>query len=307
MAIITENNNNDQMTQAILAVSQEAPTINLPQKAVEIDFCVCDYVCEYVSNVFASIADSTGYKNDKSSFLISLADETSTLEITLVGPNDETIIDDDTFGEYFSKGSFTNTENQSNYLGFIADWKKILTIKGAGFYHFKFKENVFGEDFETESIKYRLLSYNEVQIFKTIRFKFIQNGIIENGLDYTGLNWTTEIRISAKLKFLASTLEQDNYLTSNRTISQIQDKKTKNFEIETGLLPSTIGDMLENGSLSNNILITNYDWFSYKLLEDFAINITEISDFKGNYKLNPLGSFVFSATERQQNNIKRNV
>jgi hypothetical protein len=307
MAIIIDNTNSNAMDQAVLAISQETPVVNLPTEGVSIDFCVCNYVCEYENDVFASLTDSTDYKNDKTSFLIGLTANSSILEITLVGPDDETVITDDTFGEYFSKGSFTNTDNQVNYVGFIANWNNILSIKGAGLYYFKFKETVFSQDYESESIKYKLHNYNEAQANKTIRFKFIQNGIIENGLDYTGLNWEVQIRIKAKLKYLGFTLEQDNYLTSSRTIRQIQDKKIRNFEIETYLIPSAVGNILETGVLANNILISNYDFFAYELLEDLAITITENSDFKGNYNTNNQGSFVFTAEERTQNSIKRNV
>ena len=307
MAIIIDNTNSNAMDQAVLAISQETPVVNLPTEGVSIDFCVCNYVCEYENNVFASLTDSADYKNDKTSFLIGLTANSSILEITLVGPDDETVITDDTFGEYFSKGSFTNTDNQINYVGFIANWNNILSIKGAGLYYFKFKETVFSQDYESESIKYKLQNYNEAQANKTIRFKFIQNGIIENGLDYTGLNWQVQIRIKAKLKYLGFTLEQDNYLTSSRTIRQIQDKKIRNFEIETYLIPSAVGNILETGVLANNILISNYDFFAYELLDDLAITITENSDFKGNYNTNNQGSFVFTAEERTQNSIKRNV
>ncbi len=307
MAIITDITNSNPLTQAILAGSQEAPSVKLPEQELEIDFCICDYTCEYVNNVFASVSETDDYKNDKTSFLVGLTDDSSSLSIVLVGTNDETVINNDTYGEYFAKGTFTNTDNQLNYVGFVADWKKILTLKGAGTYYFKFTETTFGQDFEKETIKYKLLPYLENFVYKTIRFKFIQNGLIENGLDYTGLNWTIQTRIKGSLKKLATTLEQDNYINNNRVVSQIQDKAIKNFEIETGLVNSDIGDLLENGILSNNILVSNYDWGAYKKYEDLPINITEVNEFKGNFELNPLGSFIFTAQERTQNTIKRNV
>ena len=307
MAIITDITNDNEMTQAILAISQEAPVVNLPKVGVQTEFCICDYVCEYVNNVFASLVDSADYKNDKSSFLKGLTADSSILEITLIGPNDETIITDDTFGEYFAKGSFTNTDNQVNYVGFIADWNKILSIKGTGEYYFKFKETTFGEDYETQSLKYALYPYNEIQANKTLRFKFIQNGIIENGLDYRGLNWEVQIRIKAKLKYLGFTLESDNYLTSQRIIRQIQDKKIRNFEIETYFIPSEVGNIIETGVLANNILVSNYDFFAYEPFEDLSMVITENSDFKGNYNTSNLASFIFAANERTQDTIKRNV
>ncbi len=219
----------------------------------------------------------------------------------------ETIIDDNALGEYFAKGSFTQTDNQVNYVGFICDWKKVLTVKGAGTYYFRFTENVFGTDYTTETIKYKLLPYNADLVYRTIRFKFIQNGLIEDGFDYTGLNWNTQVRIKGSLKNTASELQQDNYLNNGRVVEQIQDKKLKNFQINTGLVNSDIGNLLEDGALSNRILITNYKWGDYEQFEDLSINITSIDDFIGNFELNPLGAFVFTAQERKQDTVKRNV
>ena len=308
MAIITENTNSNPMAKAVFSFSQDTPIVSLPEVGPQIDFCTCDYECEYINYVFADLTSTEDFKNDKSSFLIGLSDNSSTLDIVLIDSSgNETIINDNTLGEYFAKGSFDKTANQTNYAGFIADWKKILTIKGAGQYYFRFTETTFGEEFVTESVKYQLLPYNENIVYKTIRFKFIQNGLIESGLDYRGLNWEIQVRIKGKVNKLPSILEKDTYFTPQRKKTQIQSKKIKAFEIETGLIPESIGGLIEENTLANDILITNYDWFAYEKLVDFSVDITEISDFKGNYKLNSLGSFVFAAEERTQNTVKRNV
>lgn len=309
MAIITENTNNTPMNQSVLADSQESPFVVLPVSGPSIDFCTCDYECEYYNLVFADALTDDEFKNDKTSFLIGLTSDSSTLEIRLIGENGtDVLISDNTFGDYLAKGTIDNTENQLNYVGFIADWKKIFDAFGTSIYYFTFKENVFGKDYENESVKYQLAVYSDERAFKTLRLKFIQNGIIENGLDYTGLNWNTEVRIEGSLKFIAPTLTLDNYQNSNRKFLQIQDKTVRNYEIETGLIPSSIGNLFtKDGVLANDILITNYDWFAYEKYVDFNILITEISDFKGNYKLNSLASFIFTAEERTQDNVKRNV
>jgi hypothetical protein len=307
MAIITEICTGTSMLQLVLADSQEAKNVSLPIQGSEIDFCICDYECEYTNQVFASVEDDN-YKNDKSNFLISLTDDTSVLEIRLVGNGNDILINNDTYGGYFAKGSFDNTENQINYVGFIADWKKIFDLLGAGKYYFTFKETVFNQDFETESVKYQLQIFSDVLANKSVRFNFVQNGVIEGGLDYTGLNWDTEIRIKAKVRYQAPILTVDNFQNSNRKITQIQDKTIENFEIETGLIPSKIGDLfVKTGVVSNQIYFTDYNLFAYKKYKEFNVIITEISDFKGNYNLNSTGSFTFIAEERIQNNVKRNV
>ena len=295
------------MLQAVLADSQETKFIVLPIKGTAVDFCVCDYECEYTNYVFAD-ASPLDYKNDKSSFLVGLSENSANLEIRLLGNGQDIVISDNTFGTYYQKGTFTNTENQLNYVGFIADWKKFYTTFGGGQYYFSFKETVFSQDFETESVKYQLSTFTDAKANKTVRLRFEQNGIIEGGLDYRGLNWITEVRISASLKYSTPKITIDNYQTSNRTIRQIQDKAIENFELETYFMPSKIGDLfVKNGVLANNILITNYDLFGYKKYVDFQVLITEITDFKGNYQVNSLASFTFALEERVQNNIKRNV
>ena len=307
MAIITEVCTGASMLQLVLADSQEAKNVEIPKKGAIVDFCICDYECEYINQVFAS--DSIDqYKNDKSSFLISLTDDTSVLEIRLIGNGNDLLINDDTYGRYFAKGSFTNTINQVNYVGFVADWKKIFDTLGAGQYYFTFKETVFSQDFETESVKYQLQIFSDELANKTVKFNLVQNGVVEGGIDYTGLDWDTEVRIKAKVNYQAPILTVDNFATSGRVKTQIQDKTIENFQIETGLIPSKIGDLfVKSGVMSNQIYFTDYNLFAYKKYEDFNVIITEISDFKGNFNLNSTGSFTFIAEERVQNNVKRNV
>ena len=86
------------------------------------------------------------------------------------------------------------------------------------------------------------------------------------------MNWSTELRIKGKLRYTAPTLTVDNYQTSTRKVTQIQDKSIKNFEVETSLIPDSIGDLFtENGVIANNVFITTYDLFAYKKLIDFII------------------------------------
>lgn len=310
MAIITQNTNTLPMQLLNLADSQPSPVVILPNLGIDVDFCKCDYTCEYINTVFASQTDSSDYKNDKNSFLIGLSADSSVLEIRLKSTTNTTdlVINNNDFGQYFAKGSITFTENQQNYVGFIVDWRKIQQILGNGIYYFEFKETIFARDFITESVKFRLVGFTDERSNKTVRIKFVQNGIIEGGLDYRGLNWETQIRIVGYLKYNVPRLEIDNYQTSKRVVTQIQDKTIENFTIETDLIPSTIGDQIaKNGVLANNILITNYDLFAYKKYVDFDVVVTENSDFKGNYTTNELGAFSFKCDERTQNYIKRNV
>ena len=310
MAIITEVCTGASMLQLVLADSQEAKNVVIPQQGAIVDFCICNYECEYINQVFAS--DSIDqYKNDKSSFLISLTDGTSISEIRLIGNGNDILINNDDYGQYFAKGSFTNTINQVNYVGFIADWKKIFDNLGAGQYYFTFKETVFNQDFETESVKYQLYPFSDELAHKTVKFNLVQNGVVEGGLDYTGLRWDTEVRIEGKFNYKAPILTIDNFPTSGRVKTQIQDKTIENFpNYETGLIPSKIGDLFVKkwGQCQIKLYLTDYNLFAYKKYEDFNIIITEIPDFKGNFNLNSTGSFTFALQKKRvQNNVKRNV
>jgi len=309
MAIITENVNDNPMQQLILADGYTSEALSFPKESVVVDFCTCDYECEYVNYVFADPSTTDDYKNDSSSFLISLSSTSAVLEITIVKDGIPIVINNNLYGEYFPKGTFTNTPNQVNYVGFIASWKKIIDTLGTGTYYFQFKETVFNREFITKTFNFQLTTFSDVKADKTIRFRFVQNGLIEDGLDYKGLNWITEIRIKGKFRYLKPTLVFNNYPNSKRTIKQIQDKSIKNFEIETYFIPEEVGDVFtENGVISNDTLVTNYDLFAYKKNTiDFNMIFTEVSDFKGNYNVNSMGSFTFTLQEITQDTVKRNV
>lgn len=291
-----------------IANSQDVEMINIQDVKPTIDFCLCDYQCDYTNTVFACQDDSSEYKNDKTSFLIGLNNGLSILEIRLIGNGNDILISNNTFGNYYAKGTLNNTQEQLNYVGFECNWKKVQQILGNGIYHFTFKETIAGREFITESVKYRLLHFSDKFADNTIKLKFVQNGKILNGLDYTGLSWGTELRLKGNVKYVEPTLTLDNYKTSTRTVQQIQDSIIDNFEIETDMIPNFLGELITKvGVLANSCLVTDYNLFAYKKLVNLDVLITEVSSVKTNYNLNNLCSFTLKCEERNQNTVKRNI
>jgi hypothetical protein len=306
--IVTENINSNAMILMCIADSQDVEMIDIQEVTTAIDFCLCDYQCDYINTVFASQDDSNEYKNDKSNFLIGLNANQSILEIRLIGNGFDILISDNTFGTYYAKGSINNTQEQLNYVGFVCDWRKVQSLLQNGIYYFSFKETIAGREFITESVKYRLLPFSDKFADNTVKLKFIQNGKILNGLDYTGLNWVTELRVKGNVKYVEPTLTLDNYKTSTRTVTQIQDSVVENFEIETDMIPVSLGDLItKNGLLANSCLVTDYNLFAYKKLVNLDVLLTEVSTVKTNYSLNNLCSFSIKCEERNQNRVKRNI
>lgn len=306
MAIITENTNARPMSQLCLADGYKTEIVAI-KETVQKDICICE--CEYTSPVFADLVDVSEYKNDKSSFIFDLQSNFATSNIYLVDSQEvEYSVEGGLYGDYFAKGSFTNSDKQKNYVGVVIDWKKVLNLLGPDNYYIKFNQNIFSQVFTTKTFIYKLTSFSDLKANKTIKFAWTQNGLIESGIDFSGLNWKNELRIEGKLKYLEPEITLTNYVTSLGVRKQIQDKVLEKIECETYFITSEILDIFaKNVVLANEIYVTNYDLYAFKNYLKFAVLIQEISNFKGNYTSNSKGSATLQMTERTENTRKRNI
>jgi len=307
MAIRTFNPTANEMQLCCIACATDTPFVQLPDEIRSIDFCPCNYVCDYEEPVFGFLEDITDtYKNDKSSFIGKKTDSTSLFEATIknLTTGEDYLVTDNTYGVYYPAGTLPE---KPLYIAFIADWGKILENLGGGLYQIEFKENVFGVDYIQDTVKYRLEHFSDIRANNTVKFQFIQNGIKENGLDYTGLNFSYEFRLKGTFGGKQVILEVDNYLTSSRTVRQIQDKIRYSYEFTSSLIDATVlNSIWEIGLNANEILVTDYNVLNSERFENVSVVSLENPDIN-HYKNNPLVSVTIPFEDRKQTNVKRNV
>lgn len=305
MAINEVITNGNTMVISEISCTQDSINISIPSQPPTIDFCHCDFECEYEELKFAS-ADGLDYKNDLSYLLEEVVDSSGTIVFDLYkdGKFQSSIIDN-TYGTYTGIGGFTEHPLKS---GFIVDWNKIYFALGRGKYYFKISVTNFSRLVEKETGKYRLRLFSERLADKTVVIKTTQNGYIQGGLDYTGINWGLEFRVAGKLIYGTPDFEKDTYLSSQRRETQIQDQIINNYSLECDFIPSIISrELIENSMLSNQYLIMDYNlWndesLTYQDVSVYPEGVEEAEYFARSRN----GNFTFAFSDKDKTLVKRN-
>jgi len=293
-----------------IACTQDSDSIAIPNQPPIIDFCHCDFECEYNEKVFASPGNEE-YKNDKSSFLYELVDSAGTIEFKLFKDGKQiTTIIDNTLGTYYGVGSLPSTATTDHSLksGFICEWEKVYNTYGAGQYYFEIVVTNFTRPYTVTTQKYRLRLFSVSTADKTTVFKSIQNGYIQGGMDYTGLDWEYQFRIPGKLLYDTPEFEKTTYLNSAREERQIQSQIIRTYQFSCDFIPAILSDGIINDYiLGNELLVTDFNIWNASTLTYSEISLVpEGIEEAEYYERSRNGNFIFSFKERQQNKLKRN-
>jgi hypothetical protein len=302
MTIFSAQSNPLPMEQTEMSIRLETQTASIPQLQPSIDYCFCNYDCDFRQLV---LAGATDYETDRSDFLVDIPDTvTGSFMITLINQSSglETQLINNTFGTYFGLG----TMSQVTKGGYLINWGLVRDFLGYGRYKVRIEQTFFGQTIETESHIYDLKPYDPEYADGTVRIETVRDGCIEGGIDYTGLEWLTQVRIPGKFGFKTPRLERDFYETNTRKVAQIQDKVISTYELRTSLLPSFISDaLIEDGFMASSIFITDYNLISARDIRQLEVVATEYSEAT-EYYVSRKSKYVIQFEEKTQNLIKRN-
>ncbi len=304
MAILTTQGDPTPMTFTEMSCNLSTGSASLPQEIPNIDFCFCDYECDFIEEVFAQVG-ATSYENDISSFLFDVPDTaTGSFDLVLIQSDGTQInLTDNTYGIYYGLG----TLSQSTKGGYRVEWEKVADLLGFGSYTFRLSETNYNNTVSTTSHCYKLLPYDPVLCDRTVKIQTVHNGCILGGFDYTGLDWLKSVRIPADFGDKTPRLETDNYINTQYKKKQIRDEVINEYTLSTERLPSYILNPLINDQLlANEVFITTYNLFSFEDLRDLEVYFTEVSEvnYAGNTSKKATYSMKFE--EKTQNIIKRN-
>lgn len=271
---------------------------------------LCDCVCEdclQTLDVFADTSSTDSKRNDKREFLFRVLDVTDTAVLKLFKDGTEiATLNNNAYGTFYDLGTL-GTGDQLFYIGYLIEWRNVLSAHGIGEYYVKAELTIYGSSVESYSQIYNLMPYDEETVDGTVRIVTYQNGNIESSnFDYTGLNWYQEIRIKGIFWQKRPELTTDTYFTTARKVTQIQDSIKYKYTLETRFMTGETSDYLvSNKMLANDILITDYNQCNTEsycdlpvVIEEFD-NTEELSYFRGRYH-------VITFADRTQNIRKRN-
>jgi len=272
MIIHTLNNTNPYGARSGINSKITVSAISSPLSVLKNDFCYCASECNYIETAFAEPLGED-YKNDRASFLFQKLSSSDTIVFDLYKDGQKiATISDNTYGVYYD-----GFDVAPLYVGFVLEWEKVIDLHGAGMYQVRTKRTILGVSDELESVIYRLLPYSDDHADKTVKIVGKQTGNIKgNPLDFTGLlpdGWAFYVRVDGWLKLVNPTYIQDNYLDSNDTRLQIQDKIVSNYEVNILQAPASVLNLFLKGfiSLANDISITDYNLFNVQIYRDLKL------------------------------------
>ena len=128
---------------------------------------------------------------------------------------------------------------------------------------------------------------------------------IIDGLDYTGMNWYQAIRFPGFFGKRQKEFEEEVWKDTNYENWQIRNELNFTYKCEIGMIPSCIGNVLDNLLQANTTLITDYNQknFDYNIIQK-PVRLAEISETK--YDNNRQAVYNLTFSDRKDNHIKIN-
>jgi len=261
MAIFEAAQNNDRpMAVTELSTKIDTITFSNPVEFSPLEFCFCDYQCEYIEKAFADDGVDT-YKNDYTPLIVELPTNSDSVTFTLIQPDGtETTLVDSTHGIDYPLGSFTD---QPLLAGFRVQWWKIFNLFGGGKYQIKVTRNIFGGDFDSLTHKYRVMKYSVHAAKGTVKIEGNMSGCFENGLKYPANGWEQSIRVPGFFGNPEDVYTISNVPSNSRKTTQIQDRVHSEYLLSMRNIPMSIKDKLgKNMFMANEVFISDYNLFN---------------------------------------------
>lgn len=260
--------------------------------------------CCFVNLVLAGGSET--HQNDITSFLFLTMLSTDTINFFLEKESggvfsEVAVLDGSTLGVIFVLGSLDNPL----LAGFKLNWADVLSAHGEGNYRIRTDRVILTVADSIFSINYNLKTYSPELADNTIWIEWVQNGQIIDGLDYTGLNWFQAVRFPGFFGQTQTEFEEEVWKDINFENFQIRNELTFSHKCEIGVMPSCIGDILNNVFQANTVLITDYNQrnYDYTIIRK-QVKLTEINETT--YDKNRQAVYNLTFSDRKGNHIKIN-
>jgi hypothetical protein len=228
-----------------------------------------DCCSDFVWRVLADTGSSLDLKNDKTSFLNWYnKDVIATAVIKLVKPDltEVTLTGSTLYGTPYDYGFKVNTKGEK-LVGYLVDWKKVLTLFGEGIYTFKYyTTTIFGGSGSTTEKSYCLKQYTDARANGTTRIEYNLKGLIgdnkldENMRDYADLDWYQQHRFDGVFYYNNSSYNTDEIQYKNGQIETVEDGQIPEYILDLKGIPAFKHDILRTDIYqANSILITDYN------------------------------------------------
>jgi hypothetical protein len=229
----------------------------------------CDdgkYDCNFILPVYA-YNGTDDLKNDKSGLYVLAQSWTTSITFVIqkkIGSTyvDMDTFDDNTYGEYYAQGDYTN---KPAYSGIVIYWKEVLATFGVGEYRIKTTEiNPLGTNV-TYSKPFCLKQY-VCTPDNTVRLEWWLNkgiGNIDNDkeiLDYSDINAYYQIRLPVAIfGYPKSEYEEEEIQYTNGRLEDVKNIQSEKYILKIGAIPAWLHNVIKTMAFqSGTLLITDY-------------------------------------------------
>jgi len=261
--------------------------------------------CCYISKVFGDLIDNAPYKNDFTGVYYKRPTSNSGVVFKLVdtATSTEYTLNDNTYGTFQDFGGV-----QSELSFMIVEWRKVLSLLGAGNYQIKQEVSTVGvaQDYYTNTFTLQPFSINAAD--DTVRIDCTQEGfLVDKNVDFKGSGFKTSLRVSGFFGRTERSYEQKNLSTRDYKNVQINFSIEKEYKYQGLKLPQCVADELMDFILKGNELFAS-DYNKNNHDYNFVLLPVELQDNEGSdYKTLDRGVNVnLLFTDRFKNNRKTN-
>ena len=304
MAIIINLTNDRPMLFGGFACGTQSSLIKIPQPKVEIDYCSCEFACDYIEPALYTVTGKTERNSDSTSILLELSAASSSFEIKLINKSTsiETILNDDTYGQFFDQGDL----EQPLKVGFIIDWELVGTLLGNATYQVSISVTNFGDTITDLSHLYRCSPFSDLVADGTVKIVTTNEGVIDGGIDYDEMSWSRSVRFDGKFGTPSFNLETSDYEDNSRNWNQNQDRISITYNLSTDILPTSVSNQLVlNDTLANKILIYDYNLANTEVFNGVEVRPVSIEEPEY-FEQNPNGAYSFTFKPVGNKPVKRN-
>lgn len=215
--------------------------------------------CCYKNLVLADVSSDDPFKNDYTgTFFKRTAEAKVDFFLINVATSAVYSLDSSTYGIY---KNFNSIVSQPDLTYYIVEWKKVLTLLGAGTYQIKKQLEIAGVAIDILSDTYTLEAYSIASSNGTVRLDSIMDGkLIAIDTDFKDSGYKTSLRLRGYFGNPEYTYEQDNIATRDYKFVQNTMSSKKEYKFQALQLPDCITEELFDFMLfGKELFVSDYN------------------------------------------------
>ena len=261
--------------------------------------------CCYSAKVFGDLNNTDPYRNDFIGAYYKRPTTNSTVIFKLVNTTtlNEYLLDSNTYGTYQDFGGV-----QSELSFFIVEWRKVLSLLGAGNYRIKQEVSIVGVARDYYSNTFTLQQFTIDAADDTVRIDCMQDGyLVDGNVNFKGTGFKTSLRLCGFFGRTEPSFEERNLVTSDYESKQVTITVNREYKYQALKVPSCVADELFYFILKGNELYAS-DYNKNNHSYNFELLPVQLQDNEGNeYQTLSRGVKInLLFTDRFKNNRKTN-